>query len=770
MTESRKKLDAIDANKSRLLRKTTLSVMVALCLAMPNIGLAKKSSSSDQPKAESSEAAAPVPSSDSSIYTLTLEDIGATRPVDLLYANGQRGFDFSMRNDLLVTSAKLKLNYRWSPALIPELSHLKVMLNGEVMTSLPLNHENANGHTSEVKLDESMFIDFNQLNFGLIAHYTRDCEDPTHSSLWANISNKSRLELTVKHLNLGNDLNQLPGPFFDRLDHRKLELPIVFLSQPNNDVLHAAGVVTSWFGGFASYRGAKFSTVINVFPKSNAVVMIVGSSAPAELNLPMINGPSLAVVNNPNKTNSKLLVVMGRDAKELDVAAQALTLASPTLTGNFVSVKELTNIPLRKPYDAPNWIPTDRPVHFGELAKLDALQVAQLDPELIRVKFSIPPDIFSWESQGVPVDLLYRYNQHPTQDRSSLVVSLNDKFIKSLTLTPKPSVLENAQKMLTPSVQDISEQDHFHVPHNNFYASNQLQFKYYFDYVKEGLCKDVFINNDRGAIAPESTIDFSSFSHYTALPNLGYFAQSGFPYTRMADLSETAVVMPDNASIAEIDAYLAVMARMGQVTGYPAIRHAITSASNIESHSSKDLIVIGTAGNQALLTRWANKVNPLLENGSHTLRVPSFFERLLARWENRDLDDAFLRAGDLISNGSAGLGALVAFESPLKSGRSVVVLTGDTPEEISSLATSMTEAKLAEKFQGDLVLQSGKRVESFNTGPTYYVGSLKWWTAFKWYFSRNPFVMYILLGISAVLAGVIGFRFLRKLADKRLEK
>lgn len=760
-------------NEGRL-RKVLLGLLVAAFASAPGIVYAKKHPAQDEAKsADSSESAAPVTDSSDNVsrYSYTFEELGALGPIELQGVDGKRSLTLSMRNDVVVTSAKLKISYAWSPVLIPELSHLKVMLNDELMTSLPLARENSNGHVSEIQLDPNMFVDYNKLTLGLIAHYTRECEDPLHSTLWANISNKSRIDITVRHLKLPNDLALLPAPFFDALDNRKLTLPIVFAEQPGNEVLQAAGVVASWFGSLSSYRGAQFPVLLNALPKGNGVVIVAGNAIPAGLNLPQINGASLAVVNNPLNANAKLLVIMGRDTDELNTAVQALTLGKSALTGGYASIQQLTNIPERKPYDAPNWIPTDRPVHLGELSKNRDLQVEGLRPDVIGVNFNIPPDIFAWRSTGVPLDLHYRYSPRPTADRSVLNVNINDMFVKALPLASAPGKLEKQLRLKLPLLENgmLASHEVVQIPHDNFYGRNQLQLHYYFDYSKQGLCKDVELRSERGGIDADSSIDFSAFAHYTAMPNLRFFVNDGFPFTRMADLSETAVVMPDKATSAEMETYLLLMGRMGNVTGYPAIRHAVIQASNVDANSNKDLIVIGTAGNQPLLERWADKMHLLLENGTHNLKLPGPFERLMSRWDDRDLEDAMHRTGDLIAKGDGQLGALVGFESPLKQGRSVVAFTGDNAEQIASLAETMVDPKAVAFFKGDLVMQSGKRIEGFQVGPTYYAGSLPWFTALRWYLSRQPLMLLLFVGLAALLVAVVSFRYLRKLAEQRLK-
>jgi hypothetical protein len=77
--------------------------------------------------------------------TLTFADFGALDPLQLRGTEGQNGIAFSVRNDEVVTGAILHLIYSYSPALLPAISQLKVLVNGEVAATLPVPHEQA-GH------------------------------------------------------------------------------------------------------------------------------------------------------------------------------------------------------------------------------------------------------------------------------------------------------------------------------------------------------------------------------------------------------------------------------------------------------------------------------------------------------------------------------------------------------------------------------------------------------------------------------------------------
>ena len=84
-------------------------------------------------------------------------------------------------------------------------------------------------------------------------------------------------------------------------------------------------------------------------------------------------------------------------------------------------------------------------------------------------------------------------------------------------------------------------------------SDNQLQFQFAFGYAKDGKCRADALDLTRAAIDPDSTIDLTGFPHYTAMPNLAYFANSGYPFTKYADLAETVVIMPDTPVVQDVE-------------------------------------------------------------------------------------------------------------------------------------------------------------------------------------------------------------------------
>lgn len=704
-------------------------------------------------------------------YSFTFKQLGVTQPFQLRGIDPIYSVPFSVPADEVVTAIKLKLDFSYSPSLLTNLSHLKLILNGEVAQTIPLPKETAGASLiREVSIDPRLVSDFNRLSMQFIGHYTLDCEDPFHSSLWLNVSNLSSLQFTVAPLSVVSDLALLPVPFFDRRDDRRLERPFVFGATPSVSTLEAAGVVASWFGDLASYRGAWFPAHLNKMPMDNVVVFATNDDRPQGINIPQINGPTIAVTAHPADSRFKVLFVLGRDAAELKTAATSLSLGKLALSGQTVSNAKLAEVKPRVPYDAPRWLPSDRPVKLGELATLEELNFKGSSPDLVRLNLTVPPDLFAWRTPGVPFDLKYRYTPRPRPDKSNLNILVNERFVTSYPLLAYPgaeapdSYLKEMITRLTPG-ELLPANAKFHIPVNQLRARSQLQFHFNFDYPKEGACRDVVLDNVRAAVDPLSEIDISRFPHYMKMPDLGAFANAGFPFTRMADLSETAVVLPDNYGAADVGAYLTLMGRMGESTGLPAYSVTVARSADVQKHADKDILLIGGATNQSLLKAW-EKYMPFSVDGETRAFTLSDVKRKLMAWYETPKSEgspvAKLSASTLATDA-----VLFGFESPLKSGRSVVALTSDRVAGQADVLNALMDVDIVSKIQGGVSVVRGKDVDAIDVSNAYYVGSLPPMLALSWALANSSWLAAVLIVlISVALAGVI-YTLLRRQALKR---
>ena len=697
--------------------------------------------------------------------SLSFKQMGAWSSVNLKGADGSRTLNFSIRTDEIVVAAKLKLHYDYSPSLIPELSHLRILLNERVATveGLPQGKNLANSR--EYDLDPRLFSDVNFLRFNLIGHYTRQCEDPFHTSLWLTLSDLGRLELTLASRTMTNDLKYLPAPFFDKRDDANLKLPFVFVGNPSPGTIKAAGVVASWFGIQAGVRGAQFPTSLNTLPDGNAVVFVQGTE---KLDgVPTTPGATLSVVTHPGNPLAKLLVVTGGNDAEMLRSARAIALISSTLSGQSVIVTKETEAAPRKPYDAPAWVPSNRPVRFGELARPEELRVFGWFPEVIRLNYRVSPDVFAWRTQGIPLNLKYRFIHLPEHKNSSLNVSVNNNFLHAFSLNLPFRVPDDVNRLNLAGSDNVSRrQDLLFIPPYSVGGREQLQLGYFFDILKHGECQNMPPENLQASIDPESTIDFSLFPHYAAMPNLAYFSNIGFPFTRLADLSETAVVLPDRPNTFELGIYLTLMGRMGEATGYPVLRHTTLTAAEVDKASDMDLIVIGSSNSQGLMSKWADKLPMVQINGERRVREPDATWMPTYRWEEKDVQLTPPPKGDLNLAGNGELTTLMAIESPLRSGKSVVLIHADKSADLQKVADVLTDTERAGLIMGDLVVVDDKTINHTKVSTTYYTGTLSRLSRMQWIFEDHPLWVGLIAAVLCLMAAVAAYRPMRLLLVK----
>lgn len=680
----------------------------------------------------------------------TFAELGAGT-MSLQGVRSSGALNFGIRGDQLVTGGTLHLRMTSSPSLIEELSHLRVTLNDQTVAALTLTRADA-GHEVErsIALDPRYFSDYNHLQLDLVAHYTTACEDPQHSSLWAKISSDSDVTLNVRPLELRNDLALLPAPFFDPHDNRGLVLPIVLAAGAPREVMRSAGLAASWFGVLADYRGARFPVSFGALPSQHALVFATNDSRPAQLALPTVQAPTVSIIDHPTDPSIKLLVFQGRDATQLRQAVEAVVLGNAVLSGGSASV-EAVSYGRRAAYDAPRWLRGDRPVRLGELIDDPGqLQRQGVAPPPMTVNLRLPPDLFTWNKTGVPVDVHYRYTAPAQRDNSVLTILINDQLLRSYRLAPETEA-EGSGRLLVPLLQsDNARQSRgLLIPAFQLASDNQLVLQYSMDFHREAACKEIFIDNTRESIDPDSTVDISGFAHYTALPNLSLFANAGFPFTRYADLAETAFVLADAGDAAALEEMYFLLGRMGRQTGAVALAYRLLDARQALDAGDLDLVVLSGSGAEELLQHWKKDLPLTLSHLDRDYRALGPARRSASEPVPAQMSEGPAAQVQLRAEGA--LAALVGFESPLRRGRSVVALLGRDAAAAHTLTTVLNDNSKVPLIRGELAVVRNDAVQSFEGGRVYYVGSLSLWQWLWFHFGQHA-VLLILLALAVALA------------------
>jgi len=700
--------------------------------------------------------------------TRTLRQLGLRSPMQLRGTSDLQGVLFGVRGDEVVTGARLVLQGATSPALIPEYSQIMMALNEQFVGVINPDRNRPAFGPLEFPINPVFFADLNRLNFRFTGRYTIECNDPLSGLLWSNISDLSTLQVTLERLPLQRDLARLPEPFFDpRLLREPLILPVVVPDGTGNDQLKAAATVASWFAVQADYRGASFPVSFNLPQSGNAVVILGGQDSIPGVVLPRFEGPTVALVSHPTDPFGLLLVIGGRTGAEAAQAAQVLAGSREALAGE-IAVVQAVNTPQRQPYDAPRWIRSDRAVRFGELVDPSELQAFGYAPGPIAIPFRTAPDLYTWRGRPLPVNMHYRAPPGPILDVavSRVDVALNDIYLRSLPLRDiEPGWPLNI--LSRQFVQSERQSSRFGLPAYLIFGMNELQFRFDMRPLHRGDC--IAVPADiRATIDPDSTIDLTDAYRFTTLPNLAFFTGSGFPFTRMADFSETAVVLPERPTTQELSAFLSLMGRLAAHVGHATTKIEIVRPGGLESVAARDLLVIGPFARQPAL-------NTLLANGPVRLdgnRMQVALPDALEGFRNLFLGDepriAREEAQALLASPGDGLGVLIGFESPLRSGRSVVALTGTTPGGMDAMLAALRDAEQSPRVQGDIAILSAGRVNAFTLGNRYTVGSLPPHVWPQFFFQTRPDLLLLLLVVASAIVAVPAYWALRRRAAMRL--
>lgn len=678
--------------------------------------------------------------------------------------------EFGVRSDEVVTRALLNLSYRPSPALIPTLSQLKVYLNDELVglvtvTADQLGKENQ----TQIPIDPRFISDFNRVRLELVGHYANVCENPANSTIWLDIGKASKLDLTLQKLPLKNDLSHFPEPFFDTRDSRPLQLPMVFNAQPNLLQQRAAGILASWFGSKAQWRGQSFPVLFNQLPKEqHAVVFATNDHRPDFLkDLPPVEKPTVEMVNQPNNPYEKMLLILGRDDNDLLTAVEGIAQGQLLLRGDSSTIDSVKLLAARQPYDAPNWVRTDRRTTFAELTQYqNQLQGDGLQPNPISLTLNLPPDLFLVRARGIDMDLRYRYTSPIQQDGSRLAVHLNNQFMQDYPLTQKDTAGQQLMRIpLMQGLQDSNRQ--LTIPALRLGVVNQLRFN--FDYANtfiggtaDGRCETVTAVGHHVVIDDTSSIDFSGYRHYIEMPSLGAFANAGFPYSRYADLAQTLVLVQPKPSNDEVSTLLNALGSIGAQTGYPALRVQMSDDWSKAKSADADMLMIGGIPQDL---QDDTKI-PLLADAARSWISMPARSNAAANVPISDSERAVESQTTISSRGP--MGAIVGFQSPFNDQRSVVALLADSPRGWELLNNALLDSGKRAAVFGSATVIRESGVNSIRVGDTYYVGHLPWWERLWNLLATHPVWLAICAVVVVVLFALMAWRLMRMVSRRRL--
>ncbi len=718
-----------------------------------------------QPSATAAALNAPIPGQYDDHFTLA--QAGAPQ-IELHGIDTLHNIYFTLPLTHVPRTALIHLDYAFSPALLPQLSHLKLMINGTLFATIQPQPGMTGGSSGEESqadfaIPPNLLVHNNTLTIEFIGHYTLVCEDPANTALWARVHRDSYLDIRGDLLPMANDLSQLPLPFLDASVVQPPGIPIVFPSAPSMMAIQAAGVISSYFGMISGNRPVRFPVHIGAIPPGNAIVIAENpASLPPGLGLPSVTAPTVAMRTNPDDPYSKILVVTGAGASQVVTAAQAVALHSDILSGALAKIDSLTLPGIQEADAAPRWARTNQTIPLWNYATAEQLQGDGTAP--LNVYFRIPPDIFYANRPNSKLHLLYRYNSIPIGPNSSIQVRLNNAFFGSVPLIPGRVPTRTTTANVPIPVVDLRP------------FSNSLSFEFTFQLLKKGGCENTTPINMQGAILRDSYIDLRGYPHYARLPNLETFANAGFPFTRFADLSRTTVVLPPAPTRQEIETFATLMGHFGRQTGFPALRVTVAGPDALHTGASNNFLIIGTGGDQPAFVKLQSNLPVSLTSGQIQVRdTQSFLAPLHHAWWK--LKSSQQPESGVLVAGTSPDAVIEGVESPYLPGgsRSIVAIHLRDASEFEPFMSTFLDVQQSSDISGSVAVlhavsaAQDDAFQSFRVGSkVYYVGELPLWTRLTLWFMQVPWLGAVIVVVLAFLLAIWTRQWLRGRARARL--
>lgn len=694
--------------------------------------------------------------------TLALFDLaagGRPQSVRLTGLAPSQTFEFGVRRDEVISSARVHLVWTSSPSLVAGKSQLNAYLNGRLVKSIPLEASSI-GQTTALDVDLTgapLQPAGNRLRLELIGHYQTVCENDTHSSLWLEVTDDSTLTLAGESVRIANDLSVLPAPFVDAADPQAAVVPMVFAASPDEDTRTAAAITAGAVGAVSAWKGSRFPVFYNDTPaKGHFIVFATNAARPDFLKaLPPFEAPQILLTDAPASGYEKMLVIAAPTSEGLIAAARALSERERLWIGpRAVVTDDKAPEPLAA-YAAPNWVSADEPVPLARLLQYPEQSVSRGKiPGAVTMDLRLAPDLTAVSGARAEMRLLWRYSR----DAQNTPVDVN-VYVNGAVASVKQSrtaqgrgaadvelpVAAGPLAMLSPqkTLEGLAHNTHLAIA-GNFTASAS-------DGTPEN-CRSTTLPEQFFQVDPSSMLSFRGLYHYAVLPETALFTQGGFPFTKYPDLAQTALVTAPHPDEAVLSTLLTAVARMSAQTGTAPVLVRAYDADKITS-LNKDILAVGML--PASVVQADAKTARQLETGLVEHLVHPEAGALERGQQTRSEEFE-----------TSGFAALVSTRAPGRE-RSLVALLGEDARGLELLQKRLANPSDLWQASGGTVFLTDDTATGFDPHKTWTVGSMPWVERVWLSLSDRPLMLVLAALAAAFAAGAILFLTMRRITRDR---
>ncbi len=690
------------------------------------------------------------PPAEAATYRVPLYKLAPVASVDLRCTQGQYEIAVPVPERWAVRKAVLTLDYVNSTSIIGDRSQMTVTLNGRPLGQIRLDRKTPAGRKDVALPGAALKPGYNLLNIQAVQHYAAECEQVCAPNLWTTVNlYDSALEIDYDLKPVPMRLSALADFLFDPriMPEGRVNMVVEGLS---SDTATMAAIAASGIARKFDYRKVLFTVSRELQPDQDNVLIAGKQYAESFLRQRgvnvTVNGAFLKILPLPLPGGGidpgrVLLVVSGNKAEEIKLASETLAhMSLPYPGSDEMTVREF-KLPDISQYSGRQILTTNKEYTL-KMLNFDSHTFVGFNPNARHVSFRLPADFLVKPNQYARLNLNFAYGAGMRND-SVMNITVNDRSVRVIHLKNQDGESVEGYRIDLPT--------YLFKP-----GYNTIRF----EATMNPVARECDILRPEGfflTIFENSTFEFPAMPHFVEMPKLELFMLDGFPFTRWPDGYEAAVFITRK----DFDTLAAVMNLVGlisQKNGYPLF--GVTAAFERPQDWKGEMIVLGDAATipEDLLNR-----SPLKLAAAKVVPYP-----VIRDWES---ESTFAYSGQTSSLGP-DQGVVMQFQSPVETGRSVLVLTGAGPAEVAALSQALLEPAVQDRVKGDLVLIDlkdpvNRRPTAVTAGPSYFTGTSGSLFKLEYYFYKYTYLNYALLALAIVIAGGLLYLWLRRRRKKR---
>ncbi|MDH4164279.1 MAG: cellulose biosynthesis cyclic di-GMP-binding regulatory protein BcsB [Nitrospirota bacterium] len=684
------------------------------------------------------------------VYKVPLTKLAPVTSVDLRCTQGQYEIAVPVPERWNVTKAVLTLDYANSASMMGDRSHLLVTMNGKPLGQIRLDRKTPSGRKQLNIAPQILHPGYNMMNIVAVQHYAAECEQVCAPNLWTTVNlYDSSLELTYDLKPVPMRLSTLSDFLFDPrvMPQGSVHMITAGLASDTATMtaIAAAGIARKF-----DYRKVLFTASRELQPGVDNV--LIANKAYAESFLQQrgmnisVKGPYLKILPLPLLSGGydpghALLVVSGNTPEEIKLASETLAHVSLPFPGSSEMTVRDFKLPDISQYGGRQILATEK-VYTLKMLNFSSHTFSGFNPNPRHISFRLPADFLVKPNQYAKLNLNFAYGAGMRVD-SVMNVVVNDRSVRVIHLENQDGESVEGYRIDLPTYL-------FKPGYNTIRFEPTLNpVAQECDILRpEGFFLTIFEN---------STFQFPRMPHFVEMPKLELFMLDGFPVTRWPDGYE-AVIFASRKDFDTLSAALNLVGLISQKNGYPLF--GITVSFERPERWKGEMIVLGDV---ATIPEDLLNLAPLKLATAKNVPYP-----VVRNWES---ESTFAFSGQTSTPGP-DQGIVMQFQSPVQTGRSVVMLTGAGVTEVAALSRALLDPVVQDRVRGDLVLinlkDPSQTMNAVTAGPAYYTGTSGTLFKLEYFFYKYKYVNYILLSLAIVLFGGIIYIWLKKRRKQRM--